>query len=293
MRKVDPHIPSKKLLRNELKSRKIIKKRKKAQFPLPSAPVEVRSLPPAPVRPPRPRLQRTISTEEGNSVLIDFEPLFDLPEDQNPTSPYAPTLTPTTTSTPIVSSLPRNPFGLQPRGEGFRLQYTPPFGGPVQPSVIPYDPRRAPFQTAPPAVVVPEAEVIPSPSPRVQPVGGNGRREVPLTRRRFKTRPTPGGRYYVVKRRRRPNSVASNRRNEDNEVEVVEAKTSVAYQTDKAFHHEAVLENGERHGEYGYIDPIGVRRVVTYATGPRETPGGILKGKENDYVGKDTYFEAN
>ena len=68
------------------------------------------------------------------------------------------------------------------------------------------------------------------------------------------------------------------------------ATSSVNYQTTKSFHREATLDSGERHGEYGYIDPIGVRRVVTYATGSR---GGILKGKENDYVGPNTYFEAN
>ena len=96
-----------------------------------------------------------------------------------------------------------------------------------------------------------------------------------------------GGRYYVVKRRRRPNS--SNRRQDDFETEL--ATSSVNYQTDKSFHQEATLENGERHGQYGYIDPIGIRRVVTYATGPQN--GGILKAKENDYVGPNTYFEAN
>ena len=297
------------MLRNQIKSRKIIKKRKKAEFPLPSAPVEVRSLPPSNLRtpiqphpqPPRPRLQRKIQ-EDGNSVVVDFEPLFDFPErhsqpeDTGILTPVTTTTT-TTTSAPRVSSLPRNPFGIQPRGEGFRLQYNP--YSPVQPAAeplltprvsSPYDPRPVHQPTQPPF-----QDVTPRVEPGIQPVGVTGRKEVPLTRRRFRTRPTPGGRFYVVKRRRRPNSVGTNRRNEDddNEVEVVEGATSVNYQTDKAFHHEAVLENGERHGEYGYIDPIGVRRVVTYATGPRESAGGIVKGKENDYVGKDTYFEAN
>ncbi len=49
------------------------------------------------------------------------------------------------------------------------------------------------------------------------------------------------------------------------------------------------MGDGQRRGEYGYIDPLGVRRVVTYATGPG---GEISKEKENDYVGDDTYFEA-
>ena len=120
---------------------------------------------------------------------------------------------------------------------------------------------------------------------------------VPLTRRGFRTPATPrrpqGSRFYVVKRKRNPNSISVNRRNqeeEDNEVDVEPATSSVNYQTTKSFHREATLDSGERHGEYGYIDPIGVRRVVTYTTGSR---GGIHKGKENDYVGPNTYFEAN
>ena len=62
---------------------------------------------------------------------------------------------------------------------------------------------------------------------------------------------------------------------------------------------DAPLDNGERHGEYGYIDPIGIRRVVTYTTGPARTTTseepriGIIKSKENDYVGPNTYFEAS
>ena len=119
---------------------------------------------------------------------------------------------------------------------------------------------------------------------------------VPLTRRGFRTPATPrrpqGSRFYVVKRKRNPNSISVNRRNqeeEDNEVDVEPATSSVNYQTTKSFHREATLDSGERHGEYGYIDPIGVRRVVTYSTGSR---GGIHKGKENDYVGPNTYFEA-
>ena len=97
----------------------------------------------------------------------------------------------------------------------------------------------------------------------------------------------------MIKRKRRPNSGFSNRRSEANEIEVEPALTSVNYQTDKSFHHEAVLENGEKYGEYGYIDPIGVRRVVTYSTGPQNGVVGISKAKENDYVGPNTYFEAN
>ena len=66
---------------------------------------------------------------------------------------------------------------------------------------------------------------------------------------------------------------------------------SVNYQTSKSFHREFEAADGARSGEYGYIDPIGVRRVVTYATGARGSKG-ITKGKENDYVGTNTYFNA-
>jgi len=133
---------------------------------------------------------------------------------------------------------------------------------------------------------------------KIQPRGEGYRTSyVPLTRRGFRTPATPrrpqGSRFYVVKRKRNPNSISVNRRNqeeEDNEVDVEPATSSVNYQTTKSFHREATLDSGERHGEYGYIDPIGVRRVVTYSTGSR---GGIHKGKENDYVGPNTYFEAN
>ena len=99
----------------------------------------------------------------------------------------------------------------------------------------------------------------------------------------------------MIKRKRNPNSSFTNRRIQENEVEteIEEATSSVNYQTAKSFHKETLLDNGERHGQYGYIDPIGVRRVVNYATGARGTPGGILKEKENDYVGPNTYFHAN
>jgi len=125
--------------------------------------------------------------------------------------------------------------------------------------------------------------------------GRKARQKVPLTRRKFSASGPQGGRFYVVKRKRRPNSLSNNRRHEEaNNLEVEAATASINYQTDKAFHHEAVLDNGERHGEYGYIDPIGIRRVVTYTTGPAAQPSsGIIKAKENDYVGPNTYFEAS
>jgi hypothetical protein len=64
----------------------------------------------------------------------------------------------------------------------------------------------------------------------------------------------------------------------------------VDYQTDKSYHRERIQADGGRMGEYGYIDPLGVRRVVTYATAPGG--GDLVKGKENDYVGANTYFES-
>ncbi len=84
-------------------------------------------------------------------------------------------------------------------------------------------------------------------------------------------------RRRVVKRRRRPNAIPGRR--------------VLDYQTDKAFHRESVSEDGGRVGEFGYIDPLGVRRVVTYET---EGGGGnhLLRVKENDYVGDNTYFPS-
>ena len=73
---------------------------------------------------------------------------------------------------------------------------------------------------------------------------------------------------------------------------------SVNYATSNTFHHENTFEDGQRKGQYGYIDPIGVRRVVTYTTGSRASsakgkPVGIEKIKENDFYGTNTYFKAN
>ena len=111
-------------------------------------------------------------------------------------------------------------------------------------------------------------------------------------------RPTPSsGKFYVVKRRRRlPTNKFSNRRiNIEEDFDYEQAKETVNFQTDKTFHHEGILDSGERIGEFGYIDPIGVRRVVQYATNSPDdqTEGGIFKTKENDFYGPNTYFEAN
>ena len=77
-----------------------------------------------------------------------------------------------------------------------------------------------------------------------------------------------------------------------------EGTLSVNYATSNTFHHENTFEGGQRKGQYGYIDPIGVRRVVTYSTGSRASsangkPEGITKIKENDFYGTSTYFKAN
>ncbi len=86
----------------------------------------------------------------------------------------------------------------------------------------------------------------------------------------------------VVKRRRRPDAIDEETRRRNKVLD---------YQTDKSYHRESVGADGSRLGEFGYIDPLGVRRVVTYATGPGEE-GDLSKVKENDYVGDNTYFQA-
>ncbi len=67
-------------------------------------------------------------------------------------------------------------------------------------------------------------------------------------------------------------------------------RPTVDYQNQKSFHYEEEGPDGSRVGQYGYIDPIGVRRVVNYSNGPN---GELIKTKENDYVGTNTYFHAN
>ena len=127
--------------------------------------------------------------------------------------------------------------------------------------------------------------------------------------RKLRRRPNKfsGEGAFIVKRRRRPygrvgripmtrqkDSVLEN----DTETSDKNGKLSVNYATSNTFHHENELENGERNGQYGYIDPIGVRRVVTYTTGSRGSnragkSEGITKIKENDYYGTNTYFQAH
>lgn len=87
------------------------------------------------------------------------------------------------------------------------------------------------------------------------------------------------GRQFVVVKRRRPNGR-----------QPIVGPSTLDYQTGRAFHHEDRMNDGKRIGQFGYIDPIGVRRVVNYSTSDN---GGIIKSKENDYVGTDTYFEAS
>ena len=203
---------------------------------------------------PRATFSQT-SSRFQRRISPDFVPLFGAAEFESEPDNLTPL------AKPVVKSLPKSPK--------FRQN--------VKVSKLPRNPR----------------------FPRIQPRGEGYRtryvrqptNEIPLTRRqRFKSRPTPGGRFYVVKRKRRPLAAVSNRRNEENELVYEEAKSTVNYQTDKTFHHEGITENGERHGEYGYIDPIGVRRVVSYSTTQND---GILKSKENDFYGPNTYFEAN
>jgi hypothetical protein len=126
--------------------------------------------------------------------------------------------------------------------------------------------------------------------------------------RKLRKRPLniSGGGPFVIKRRRRPitsgGRIPMTRQNDsvlkstnDNADDGI---LSVNYATSNTFHHENTLEDGQRKGQYGYIDPIGVRRVVTYTTGSRASsakgkPKGITKIKENDFYGTNTYFKAN
>lgn len=101
---------------------------------------------------------------------------------------------------------------------------------------------------------------------------------------RFGERPTAKGRIFVVKRRRKPEDILNRKPNP--------SKIALDYQTEKQYHREKISpQTGERVGEYGYIDPLGVRRVVTYATGGRRKPE-LVKEKENDFVGVNTYFDS-
>jgi len=99
-----------------------------------------------------------------------------------------------------------------------------------------------------------------------------------------------------------PHAVARNRSEDGRQLFVVKRRrghklpqpyvgsAQLDYQTQRAFHNEEATRDGKRSGQFGYIDPIGVRRVVNYSTGPN---GEIIKTKENDFVGSETYFEAS
>lgn len=94
---------------------------------------------------------------------------------------------------------------------------------------------------------------------------------------------------FVVKRRRRVEPRIGERRSSHG-IDEINGKLVVDYQTAKSFHREKLTSDGARRGEYGHIDPLGVRRVVEYATA---AAGGMeMRKKENDFVGEDTYFQA-
>ena len=202
----------------------------------------------------------TPSSRFQRRISPDFVPIFAEEEEDN-------LLTPKTTAKTIVKSLPRKVKSKV--------------------SQLPRNPRIP--------IIQPRGEGYRTRYVRQQ------SNQIPLTRQanRFKSRrPTPSsGKFYVVKRRRRlPTNKFSNRRiNIEEDFDYEQAKETVNFQTDKTFHHEGILDSGERIGEFGYIDPIGVRRVVQYATNSPDdqTEGGIFKTKENDFYGPNTYFEAN
>lgn len=88
-----------------------------------------------------------------------------------------------------------------------------------------------------------------------------------------------------------PRLVAKTRAEERGQVvDRFRGNPTLDYENQKSFHYEEEAQDGSRIGQYGYIDPIGVRRVVNYANGPS---GELTKSKENDYVGTNTYFHAN
>ncbi|CAG0879869.1 unnamed protein product [Cyprideis torosa] len=53
------------------------------------------------------------------------------------------------------------------------------------------------------------------------------------------------------------------------------------YNDGRQFHYEKTLSNGDRVGEYGYIDPFGIKRVVKYST----DDWGFHGNKESQFVG--------
>ena len=177
------------------------------------------------------RLQRKISSQDGSSVTVNVQPIFDLEpfpeiERTNPSPQIS------LTTEPLVA-----------RGEGSRTVYNP----------------------------ITETEV----NENEENVATNI-----LTPREVARSRSEDGRSMFVVKRRRPHSLP----------QPYTGSVMLDYQTRRAYHLEQQSRDGRRNGEYGYIDPIGVRRVVKYATGPH---GEIVKQKENDFVGKETYFEAS
>ena len=165
------------------------------------------------------RLQRRISTDGGQSITVDVQPIFDFEQETDLTTLSTPPTVPTSI-----------PIHFDARGEGFRTPFNP--------------------------TVVVDDNVFSRPVAR--------------------SRSEDGRQLVVVKRRRPTQPYAGSDR--------------MDYQTRRAFHLEETARDGKRVGQYGYIDPIGVRRVVNYSTGDN---GEIVKSKENDFVGRDTYFEAS
>ena len=196
------------------------------------------------------RLQRRVLDTRGRERLVQVEPLFDF--NPEPTSPTALESQPQPRPlTPVPTFASR----IQPRGEGSRVRYSS--------SLIP--------RTA-------KANLNEIASSKSLPRKGGKSRRAKFGARLGNRR--SNRRYRLVKRRRRPN----------NELEGLVGSAGLDYQTGKAFHKEKIMSDGQRKGEYGYIDPFGIRRVVTYATGPG---GELVKSKENDFVGENTYFQAS
>ena len=57
---------------------------------------------------------------------------------------------------------------------------------------------------------------------------------------------------------------------------------TVHYSDKKQFHFQSRNQNNEMVGQYGYIDPFGIRRIVYYYASPQK---GYIHQKRNKYIG--------
>ena len=201
---------------------------------------------------PAPTRHPRLQRRIGGGKTVAVQPLFDFtPAEREDDGPFI-------DNAPLRETEFGGKFKLKARGEGSRTRYDP-RAGRVR---IPRPERQRSGGAG-------GGRVVHFPSgPGVVRGGPVAGRTVRRNGRRFK----------VVKRRRKPDPALAQR------------NSVIDYQTGKAFHRESEPgPDGRRRGEYGYIDPFGIRRVVPYETGPG---GELERGKENDFVGDNTYFES-